>query len=369
LDLAPDVRTIINGKPVHRDAELEWGPAKCFAEDYLYSSKRFSNPDELEKFLFGPLDNLGAKGLKIVEDNTWEQHGTHCVSWTLEFFDALKLRTPKGLDWLFAQVLQTAKTADKIWIASQNRELKREVSLISLEQLRLLNTTTWWEAVWEIVTCKKSELKFICSDHPVTMYNPAFFPMALDMRYPNEPSILLRGTRTLIPLSLDSCLIITNLEYAREPGKKMSVARTNARYFGRPKLFDIRSILRGRDLDSEGVAAINFIVKRRAKRYIAAASPEWLHPERALKVQHWSKLDTVLLPDRDKVAIHHGGEFFWGNDKWMTGADEFGRPVSQRRIEEAVESNKKIRKMIQERRKAENEGSERRPDKRSAIRD
>ena len=288
--------------------------------------------------------------MTIIEENTWEQHGTDCVSWTLEFFDALKLRTPKGLDWLFAQNLQTAKLTDEIWSSIRNHELQREISLITLQQLRLLNTTTWWEAVWEIVTSDQSDIKFICSDHPVATYNPAFFPLAVNMRHPNEPSILLRGTRTLIPLSLRSCLILTNLEYAREPGKKMTVPRTNARYFGPPRLFNIESILRGRTLNSEQVAAVNFIIKRRAKRYIASANPEWLYPERVLKTQHWSKLDTILLPDKDDVEFRYGGEFFWGNDKWMTGADEFGRPMSKQRIKEAVDSQNKIKELLKKRR-------------------
>ena len=321
----------------------------------MYSSRRFQDSDSLERFLFGPLDHFGSKGLKILEENTWEQNGTDCVSWTLEFFDALKLRTPKGLDWLFAQALQTAKLTDQIWNSVQNRELKREISLFKLQQLRLLNTTTWWEGIWEIVTSDQSDIKFICSDHPVTAYNPAFFPLAPNMRHPNEPSILLRGTRTLIPLSLRSCLILTNLEYAREPGKKMSELRTNARYFGPPRLFNIESILRGRALVSEQVAAINFIVKRRAKRYIAAANPDWLYPERVLKTQHWSKLDSILLPDKDEVAFHYGGEFFWGNDKWMTGADEFGRPFNKTKIEEAMRSHQRIKEMLQKRRAKEGE--------------
>lgn len=331
---------------------MERGPGKCFAENHLYSSRRFPTIDALERFLFGPLDDFGAKGLKIIEDNSWEQHGTDCVTWTIEFFDALKLRTPKGLDWLFSQALQSTELSDAIWSAAQSfQAAKREISLISLQRLRQINLTTWWEAVWEIVSSEDSKTKFIFSDHPVTVYNPEFFPLAPHMSYPNEPSILLRGTRTLIPLSLHSCLIITNLEYAREPGRKISAPRTNARYFGQPKLFDIRSIIRGRKLSSTEVAAINFIIKRRAKRYIAAANPEWLYPEKDMKTQHWSKLDSILLPNKDEVAFYHGGEFFWGNNKYFTGADEFGRPMSKQKIDEAIKSHAKIKELVKAGRK------------------
>ena len=352
LDLSPEVKVIRDGKPILRKAELEWGPARCFAQDHLYSSRRFTNVDALERFLFGPLDHLGATGLDIVEQNTWEQRGADCISATVEFFDALKLRTPKGLDWLFAQASRNAYLPDALWIAAQNHDLRREVSLMTLQQLRLLHTTMWWEGVWEIVSSAKSDIKFICSDHPVTVYNPACFPLSNDMKYPNEPSILLRGTRTLIPLSYRSCLVISNLEYVREPGKKYLSPRTNARFFGQPRIFDVRSILRGRELSSEEVAAINFIIKRRAKRYIASAEPCWLYPERVLKDQHWSKLDSVLLPNEDEAAFHHGGEFFWGNDKWMVGADEFGRPLNRQKIEDALKSQAQIKAVIEERNKS-----------------
>jgi hypothetical protein len=63
-----------------------------------------------------------------------------------------------------------------------------------------------------------------------------------------------------------------------------------------------------------------------------------------------------LLPDQDEVAIHHGGEFFWGNDKWMVGADEFGRPLSRQKVEDAVKSQAQMKEMMKKRNESSEKG-------------
>jgi hypothetical protein len=46
---------------------------------------------------------------------------------------------------------------------------------------------------------------------------------------------------------------------------------------------------------------INYITKKRAYRYVAAAEKEWLYPERYLPTTHWNKLgSSVDAPWRSK---------------------------------------------------------------------
>ena len=51
----------------------------------------------------------------------------------------------------------------------------------------------------------------------------------------------------------------------------------------------------GRKLSEDEVLQINYITKRRAFRYIAAAEREWLYPERRVSTDHWKKLGDGLL--------------------------------------------------------------------------
>jgi hypothetical protein len=50
------------------------------------------------------------------------------------------------------------------------------------------------------------------------------------------------------------------------------------------------------------VLQINYITKRRAYRYIAAAREEWLYPERFISSDHWKKLGGgyLLMPEEVK---------------------------------------------------------------------
>lgn len=71
---------------------------------------------------------------------------------------------------------------------------------------------------------------------------------------------------------------------------------------------------------------INYILKRRATRYIAAGNKEWLYPEKRLGRPEWAKLDGdwLLFPNLWKVPF--AGEIMMGfNDGSAWGADEYGR--------------------------------------------
>ncbi len=79
--------------------------------------------------------------------------------------------------------------------------------------------TMWVEASMEIVSANDAGVKFLVSDNPVTLYNSAYYPASKKCKFPFDPGIELKGTRTVLPLDLNHCAILTNLEYARSPGK------------------------------------------------------------------------------------------------------------------------------------------------------
>jgi hypothetical protein len=76
----------------------------------------------------------------------------------------------------------------------------------------------------------------------------------------------------------DHCLILTNLEYAKDPSTDPLQKRTFARNY-RQSITKIDSFIRERKLNAQEVAEINFIIKKRARRYIGGGRKEWLYPE------------------------------------------------------------------------------------------
>jgi hypothetical protein len=82
-------------------------------------------------------------------------------------------------------------------------------------------------------------------------------------------------------------------------------------------------------LEEQDVLRINYILKRRATRYIASSNKEWLYPEKSLGEVNWAKLDDdwFLFPHLWKVPftaeIIMG---FKGGGAW--GMDEYGRQPS-----------------------------------------
>ncbi len=70
---------------------------------------------------------------------------------------------------------------------------------------------------------------------------------------------------------------------------------------------------------------INYILKRRATRYIAASHEEWLYPEKHVSITEWKNLDDdwFLLPHLWKVSFT--SEIMMGGEGWAWGMDEYGR--------------------------------------------
>jgi len=310
LDLNPDKEIHDNGGFHYRKALRKLGPKKCFKDDHLYTLYfgKYTT-DVIEKQFFGPIDDIGAGLVEYFSDYELTDKASDGIQNFLRYVDAQKLRTPKGLDYL-----------KKIGMTDDHQQ-----ALHLMRSLWQANCTIWMEGVWEILSCDNSKTKFIISDNPVSTYNKKLFPASKHCMYPYDASIALVGTHTIFPLNLNRCLVITNLGYVRNPKINPSKVRENPRYFAQT-MFDLRSIQTGRQISENYVLAINYILKNRAKKYVAASQESWLYPEKKMKTIHWSKIGgkVFLMPDPRKVSF--STQFLVGyknGSSW--GQDEYGR--------------------------------------------
>ena len=264
--------------------------------------------DEVERYLFGDIDRLGATAVRAFASG--DVIGIHeSFQHFFSYLDAQKVRTPKGLDW----------------IKSKYPQLTQLDLMIEMQALRQMHCTMWVESVREIVSAESSDIKFIVTDHPVTIYNPAYPPGSSACRYPDDPLIELKGSQTVFALDANHCLILTNLEYAKHPGSvDVKSPRTHARYGGLPTLTRTDTFIRTRKLTSQEVVGINRVLKARARRYAAASDRAWLEPDK-LSLEPWERLGRILLPPSDELW-HFGGEIYVGYKDGSTHyQDQFGR--------------------------------------------
>jgi Protein of unknown function (DUF4238) len=307
LNLDPDRKTLPDGRQVPRRALHEWGPVNCFVEYDLYTTHFDSIVnDDIEKHLFGAIDDRGAKAvLAFAKGEHADVHDSF-----EDFFEhmaAQKLRTPKGLDW----------------IRSCYGKLGQIDLMVEMQALRTMHCTMWAEGVREVVSAADSDVKFIVTDHPVTVYNPQIDPTGPDCAYPLDPMVASLGTQTVFVLDASTCLILTHLEYAKAPERQdLTRLRTNARHQGMG-MVRTDAFIRDRRLTRDEVIAINYLLKARAKRCIAAANKEWLYPERRYRGT-WAQIAQVLLPKSDLWQF--GGEIYVGYKDGSSGYwDEHGR--------------------------------------------
>src|SRR5690606_22408003 len=102
------------------------------------------------------------------------------------------------------------------------------------------------------------------------------------------------------------------------------------------------AFIRTRELNDHEVARINYILKARASRYIAAGRKEWLYPERMID-ESWRDLAATLVPPMEGLW-HFGGEIFAKfNDGHVHYQDEFGRTEEQRSFLQKEPSTKPLR--------------------------
>ena len=219
-----------------------------------------------------------------------------------------KLRTPKGLTWLFSNTPSRTKN-----------EL-----LGFMQHLENLYGAIWCESIWQIADATSSPTKFIISDHPVTVYNRDFPPISARARGVNDPDIRCHGTHTIFPLTLNKVLILTNLSWLRNPYQSARGVRPNPNLM-RGAIFNFQQIQTLRHLTETEVLQINYVVKKRAWRYVAAAQEEWLFPEARLVGTAWRSLGDGLLFMPDPRSVQFTGRIMAGHyDGTSSAWDEYG---------------------------------------------
>ena len=312
LDTTPPQKILDDGRLITARARFDAPTSRAFRQPDLYSTFfGTSVNDEIERRLFGDIDARGSNAIRafaVPDVSEWHRH----FQTLFEYIDIQKIRTPKGLDWLKAQYPR----------------LTQNELMFEMQGIRMMHCTIWSEGVREIVSAEDADVKFLISDHPVTIYNHAAPPGARACAYPSDPTIALKASQTIFPLTRDFCLILTNLEYARDPSASPLDKRTFARNY-RNSMVRTDAFIRTRKLSSQDVARINYVLKMRARRYIAAGRKEWLYPEESVS-EPWGELRMSLLPPKDELW-HFGGELF---AKFEGGhvhyQDEFGRTEKQR---------------------------------------
>lgn len=295
LDLKPDKITR-DGHTYTRRALLRWAPTQCFAQDDLYTTTwgGLENRD-IEKFFFGKLDTDGKGAVEHFSDFQLRDGSHGAFEALVPYMSVQKLRTPKGLGWL----RQVAGG------------LSKNNTLVLLQNIQNIFCAIWTECVWQIADASRSPTKLIISDHPVVTYNRECFPASKHCVGYNDPDIRCAATHTYFPLSLDKILILTNLSWVRDPFQNPLKLRPNPEFF-RGAMFYFMDIQLERYLSEEEILEINYITKKRAFRYIAAAEEEWLYPEQHLRSDHWRKLGDGYLLMPDPRHIHGGGEIAIG---------------------------------------------------------
>lgn len=299
--LRPDGTPII--LPPHRRSAKS-----SFWESELYVT-RFGEVinDEVETVLFQEIDNYGADAVRAFVDG--DERAMHFQLESLfSYLGAQKLRTPKGLAWIQAR-----------YPALSQVEL-----LTELQHLRHMFGTLWAESVREIVSAESSEVKFLVTDHPITMFNVALPADAPQFADSMDPPLTWNGTQTLFALDANHLLILTHVPYAKAPDRVEAAAkRINARYFG-DALMRTDALIRSRRFSTDHVITVNGWLKSRARRYIAAAEADWLYPEVHGRPEPGA-LAQLLRPPSDALW-RYGGEIYIGYEDGSHGyRDQYGR--------------------------------------------
>lgn len=318
LDLKPET-IVSNGHPYKRNALLRWGPKRCFCQNDLYTTK-YGNwlSTEIEEKFFGPVDAFARPALDYFSDFSHPSAEGDMFHRFILYMSIQKLRTPKGLAYL----------------SNLTREVEKNRILFELQRLQQIFCAIWTECVWSIADASQSSTKFILSDQPVTVYNQGCFPLSEWCRDYRDPDIWLTGTHTLFPLTIDKILILTNLSWVRYPYGNPTKPRPNPNPF-RAAMFKFTDIQVGRSLSEQEVTEINYIIKSRAYRYIAALDKSWLFPEQKTGFRRWDCFgqDYLLMPDPRSVTFSseiiigykdNRADFFdaYGRKPWHSNYDD-----------------------------------------------
>lgn len=315
LNLSPDSFITPNGKVVQDKALKLKGPSQCFAQDDLYT--RWFGEErntQIEQVLFGRIDTNAIESIKYFENYDHTSIDYMAYQNMMPYLGSQRLRTPRGLKWLEQQTGISDKT-----------EL-----LNVMAYLRDMYSAMWSECIWQIADADKSETKFIISDNPVTVYNKEIGTHNRTWdREKSDPDPALFGSHVIFPLSMNKLLILTHPGWAKNPFRNGMVRRPNLNP-SRPTVFNYTQIQVDRHMNEEEVRQVNFILKNKAQRFIAAYKEDWLYPERYVKPQDWNKFGDGILFLPDPRSLHLGGEVFVGfKDGTSYAQDEYGRPPSR----------------------------------------
>jgi hypothetical protein len=308
LDLNPETVKLPNGKCFTHNAYRMKPTSKCFYSNDLYML-RFgqSITDTVERNVFGAIDRRGSNAIEEFSKITGFSKGFAQAQGDIPpYMGAQRFRTPRGLDWL----------------KEQTRASDHNQTLAIMANSFQQHTTMWAEGIWEIVRARNTKTKFIISDEPVTFYNSRLPPSAV--RYPGTEELAHVGTRSLLPLGPDSCLIITHLQFTLNPNQDPKAVRINARRYDQVMMY-AGNVQFDRELEEDEVIRINLILKSKASRYIAAGNKEWLYPEKCVRRLGWAILDDdwFLLPNLWKIGFASGVMMGYKNgSSWA--ADEYG---------------------------------------------
>lgn len=325
LDMHPPKFPMPDGTARKGREILDKGPKAFFFEKDLYTVRWFGQPnDDIERMLFGAIDCQGRRAIEAYITQDWNT--IHQTYWAMyEFMDALRLRTPKGLQFL--KLVYQTETQNQL--------------MLKMQQLRRMHCVMWAESVLEIISAEQSSVKFIFSDHPVTLFNRFVFPRSTGILKGRDPLLDWMGTQTLFPFDKDRLFVLTHLQWAQSPGgsNKAKTKRTNARYFDNP-LVRYDKCIRERSLSEQQVREVNYIIKMRAHRYIAGSSEDDLFPERHLKTLMWNKLGNFLLPTH-RLYEFGGNMTVMKNDGSYYFQDEFGQRPKSKSEHESLEKKAK----------------------------
>jgi len=309
LDLNPDTVFLKKRKYI-RNSLLRWGPPSCFCQDNLYTT-RFGNwqSTEIEEKFFGRVDSAAPAAIDYFANFQHPSVDINAFKNLVSYMSIQKLRTPKGLTYL-SEVVQMSD---------------KNLVLFKMQELRQIFCALWTECIWSVVDATQSDTKFILSDHPVTVYNKGCLPRSKWCLGHRDPNIALSGTHTFFPLNLNKALILTNLSWVRNPYDYPRKARPNFHPF-RNAVFNFTHIQTGRSLTDVEVNEINYVIKNRAYRYVAAAKKEWLYPENKIPSQRWDELGQGYLFMPDPRSVTFSSKIIFGYDNERSDLfDEYGR--------------------------------------------
>src|ERR1051325_1246115 len=308
LDLRAGYFVDALGQCIARRPIRRQGPRSCFVVRDLYTTRFGPQISvDVEKRFLGDIDDRGRHATDYFANFKHPSADGDAVEAQLRYMSTQRLRTPKGLTWLLERT--PARTRSELFLF--------------LENLENLYGAIWCESIWQVADASLSETKFIISDNPVTFYNRDCPPYSYWTRGVEDSDVRWHGTHTIFPLSLEKVLIVTNLSWVRNPYQPPRALRPNPELF-RGAMFNFMQIQTHRQLSETEVRQINYIVKCRASRYIAAAAEEWLYPEKHIRCA-WRTLGDEFLLMPDPRSVQFSGMMMAGHADGRTSAwDEYG---------------------------------------------